>query len=73
MIARAVQQYGMILGDTSGGFTIYVQHPQSVAGCLRTTTWVDLSKIPTDKLEVMKMGPQKDNSSGTVGNRCNRH
>jgi hypothetical protein len=78
MIARAMQQYGMILGDTSGGFTIYAQHPQSVpggtyGGMLPDNTWVDLSKIPTDKLQVMKMGPQKDNASGTVGNRCNGH
>jgi len=78
MIAKALQQYGMILGDTSGGFTIYAQHPQSVpggtyGGMLPDNTWVDLSKIPTDKLQVMKMGPQKDNSSGTVGNRCNGH
>jgi hypothetical protein len=78
MIARALQQYGMILGDTSGGFTIYAQHPQSVpggsyGGLLPDNTWVDLSKIPTNKLQVMKMGPQKDNASGTVGNRCNGH
>ncbi|MGI5125258.1 hypothetical protein ACQEVB_00445 [Pseudonocardia sp. CA-107938] len=78
MIARALQQYGMILGDTSGGFTIYAQHPQSVpggsyGGMLPDNTWVDLSKIPTDRLQVMKMGPQKDNASGTVGNRCNGH
>ncbi len=76
MIARAMQRYGMILGDTSGGFTIYAQHPQSVpggsyGGLLPDNTWVDLSKIPTDRLQVMKMGSQKDNSSGTVGNRCN--
>lgn len=78
MIARAMQQYGMILGDTSGGFTIYAQHPQSVpggsyGGLLPDNTWVDLSKIPTSKLQVMKMGPQRDNASGTVGNRCNGH
>lgn len=76
MIARAMQRYGMILGDTSGGFTIYAQHPQSVpggsyGGLLPDSTWIDLSKIPTDRLQVMKLGPQRDNSSGTVGNRCN--
>lgn len=76
IIARAMQRYGMILGDTSGGFTIYAQHPQSLPngaydGLLPDDTWVDLSKIPTDKLQVMKLPPQKDNESGTVGNRCN--
>ena len=76
MIARALQKYGMILGDTSGGFTIYAQHPQSVpggsyGGLLPDVTWVDLSKIPTNKFQVMKLGPQRENASRTVGNRCN--
>ncbi|MDN5860641.1 MAG: hypothetical protein L0H84_18710 [Pseudonocardia sp.] len=78
IIAKAMQRYGMILGDTSGGFTIYAQHPQSLPdgaydGLLPDSTWVDLSQIPTDKLQVMELGPQRDNESGTVGNRCNGH
>lgn len=76
IIAKAMQRYGMILGDTSGGFTIYSQHPQSLPagaydGLLPDDTWVDLTKIPTDKLQVLTLPQQKDSESGTVGNRCN--
>ncbi|MGD9989901.1 hypothetical protein [Pseudonocardia sp.] len=74
-IATAMQKYGMILGDTSGGFTIYAQHPQSAPGAftglLPDDTWVDLTKIPTEKLQVMKLPAQASNKSFVVGNRCN--
>jgi hypothetical protein len=65
----------MILGDTSGGFTIYAQNPQSVlggfGGLLPDETWVDLSKIPTSRFQVLKLPPQTSNDSKLVGNRCN--
>ncbi|GJF07456.1 hypothetical protein PSD17_64030 [Pseudonocardia sp. D17] len=74
-IATAMQKYGMILGDTSGGFTVYAQNPQSAPGAftglLPDDTWVDLTKIPTDRLQVMKLPPQSSNDSRVVGNRCN--
>lgn len=74
-IATAMQKYGMILGDTSGGFTVYAQNPQSAPGAftglLPDDTWVDLTKIPTSKLQVMTLPQQTANDSHVVGNRCN--
>lgn len=76
MIAKAMQRYGMILGDRSGGFTIYAQHPQSVRGAgydgiLPDETWVDLSRIPTNRLQVLQLPSVQPNNSEVVGNRCN--
>ncbi|WP_232664321.1 hypothetical protein [Pseudonocardia sp. TRM90224] len=76
-IARALQRYGMILVDTSGGFTIYVQHPQSLpagtyAGVLPDTDWMDLGKIPVDRFQVMDLPAQTTDRSGLIRNRCNK-
>lgn len=75
-IARAMQRYGMILGDTSGAFTIYAQHPQSLAdgafsGLLPRQTSLDMSNIPTQHLQVLELPAQNDADAELVGNRCN--
>ncbi len=64
-IARALQKYGMILGDTSGALTIYAVNPQSQPpgaynGLLPDGNWVDLSRIPTDRFQVLPFGEQDD-------------
>jgi hypothetical protein len=75
-IARAIQEYGMILGDTSGAFTIYAQHPQSLAGgafagLLPQQSSLDMSNIPTEHLQVLDLPAQDDSDAQLVGNRCN--
>ncbi|WP_300016079.1 hypothetical protein [Pseudonocardia sp.] len=75
-IARAIQRYGMILGDTSGAFTIYAEHPQSLgggaySGLLPQQTSLDMSNIPTQHLQVLDLPAQSDRDSRPVGNRCN--
>ena len=58
-IAEAMQTYGMILGDDSGGgFSMQAVHPRSAptnpyAGQLPDRTYVDLSGIPLEHLEVL--------------------
>jgi hypothetical protein len=59
-IARALQEYGMILGDSSGGLTLYAAHPQSQPegsydGLLPADTWVSLAKIPADRFRVLEL------------------
>lgn len=67
-IARALQEYGMILGDNSGGgISLYAVHPMSAqgnpyAGLLPppdpTDGYVLLPNIPVDKFRVLLLGPQ---------------
>lgn len=75
-IARAIQRYGMILGDTSGAFTIYAENPQSLAGgafsgLLPRQTSLDMSNIPTEHLQVLDLPAQSGADPQLVGNRCN--
>jgi hypothetical protein len=61
VIARALQEYGMVLGDTSGGFTLYAAHPlglgydpyQQLFGT--TSDWASLAKIPKDRFQVLTL------------------
>ena len=71
-VARALQQYGMVLGDTSGGFTLYAPHPRGLgfdpyARLFGTTSdWASLAKIPKDRLQVLTLpgpGPSEGNES----------
>jgi hypothetical protein len=61
-IARALQRYGMYLGDTGGGLNIYAVHPQSYpsdryAGLLPPVTYPDLKNIPIERFRVLNVGP----------------
>ena len=61
VIAKALQEYGMVLGDTSGGFTLYAAHPrglghdpyQQLFGT--TSDWASLAKIPKDRFQVLTL------------------
>jgi hypothetical protein len=77
-IARALQRYGMILADTSGGFTIYAVHPRSqppgaYKDLLPDWPWVGLEKIPRDRFRVLELGPQREITQITHPNDCARH
>lgn len=77
-IAKAVQKYGMVLTDTSGGFTLYAASPQSFASFPYPQSWThdlwkDISDIPFDKLQVVSDGPQVERHDGPpITNRCNQ-
>ena len=69
-IARALQQYGMVLGDTSGGFTLYAPHPRGLGydpypRLFGTTSdWAYLGKLPMDRLQVLTLpGPASSRGS----------
>jgi hypothetical protein len=61
IIATALQEYGMVLGDTSGGFTLYAAHPrglgydpyQQLFGT--TSDWASLAKIPKNRFQVLTL------------------
>ena len=61
VIAKALQEYGMVLGDTSGGFTLYAAHPRGLGydpypQLFGTTSdWASLAKIPKDRFEVLTL------------------
>jgi hypothetical protein len=64
VIAKALQEYGMVLGDTSGGFTLYAAHPRGLgydpyAKLFGTTSdWASLKKIPRERFQVLSLpGP----------------
>ncbi len=74
-IAEALQRYGMVLGDSSGGFTLYAahpqsQHPDSFKGLLPAETWVSLDKIPVERFRVLKLGPVEESPRMPEVNRC---
>ena len=75
-IAVALQRYGMVLGDTSDGFTLYAVNPRSFAANPYASTWgdvtyVDLSKIPFNRMKVLALGDQRPRYTGPpVSNRC---
>lgn len=62
-IARALQRYGMYLGDTGGGGpSLYAVHPQSYrsdryAGLLPLVDYPPLPNIPIDRFRVLELGP----------------
>lgn len=64
IIARAMQEYGMILGDNGGALSIYAIHPYSFAADPWRRTWpgtdfADLSAIPVERFRVLALGPQR--------------
>jgi endonuclease YncB( thermonuclease family) len=61
-IARALQEYGMILGDSGGGVSLYAFHPQAFtnnpyAGILSDDHYAPLDKLPLDRFRVLELGP----------------
>lgn len=77
IIARALQKYGMILADSSGGFTLYAVHPASFATDPYTAVWGEstyagIGDIPFDRMKVLTLGKQKPRYDGPpLPNRCN--
>jgi hypothetical protein len=75
-IAKALQRYGMILADSSGGFTLYAAHPASFAGNPYASIWGDVTyagigNIPFDRMKVLPLGEQKPRYEGPpIPNRC---
>jgi hypothetical protein len=75
-IAVALQRYGMVLGDTSNGFSLYAVNPRSFPADPYTSTWgnvtfIDLGKIPFDRMQVLPLGEQQPQYVGPpVPNRC---
>lgn len=60
-IARALQKYGMYLGDTGGAVSVYAVHPQSYDGDpypeLAAGNYAYLDGIPLERLQVMRPTP----------------
>lgn len=78
-IARALQEYGMFLVDTSGsGVSLEAIDPRSVsgnpyAGLLPDVDYPPLSHLPADRFQVLKLPPQDplaDEKSELVDSRC---
>jgi hypothetical protein len=63
VVAKALQQYGMVLGDTSGGTTLYAAHPYGLgydpyAAMFGTTSdWASLAKLPKSRFQVLTLPP----------------
>ena len=61
VIATALQEYGMVLGDTSGGFTLYAAHPLGLGHDPypklfgTTSDWASLAKLPTSRFQVLSL------------------
>ena len=77
-IAKALQEYGMILVDDGGGMAFYVVHSISAKnnpyeGILPDKDYVSLENIPVDKVRVLKL-PEQDSdwqdNLGVVENAC---
>lgn len=75
-IAEALQTYGMILVDTSGGMALNAASPQTYENfpyppSWSAGIWADLSGIPFESMQVLPVEPQVDRYSGPpVTNRC---
>lgn len=75
-IAEALQRYGMVLADSSGGFTLYSVQPMSFSADPYTpiwgdVTWASIGQIPFDRMKVLPLGEQKSPYSGPpIPNRC---
>ncbi|WP_219416037.1 hypothetical protein [Pseudonocardia nigra] len=76
-IARALQEYGMILADSSGGFTLYAAHPASFAAdpypsLFGDVAYAGIGAIPFDRMQVLSLGEPEERYTGPpIPNRCN--
>jgi hypothetical protein len=72
VVAKALQEYGMVLGDTSGGFTLYAAHPRGLGydpypRLFGTSSdWASLAKIPKGRFQVLSLpGPASGGGSSS--------
>lgn len=70
-IARCLQEYGMILGDSGGGIELEAVHPQSArgdpyAGLLPDEAIVDLGRIPVERLRILRLGPVRPDAEAEL-------
>lgn len=78
-IAVALQQYGMVLGDTAGGLTLFAAAPQSFETFPYPTSWssdvwADVGRIPFDRMQVLAGPAQTPAADGPpVMNRCTQN
>jgi hypothetical protein len=86
IIAKTLQDYGMILGDIGGGIQLYAVHTTSTQGDLYSglfdqevieggerfqNAYVMLNKIPVDQLHILKLGVQvADSEEELISNSC---
>jgi hypothetical protein len=72
MVARALQQYGMILGDTGGGVSLYAQNPQSMVTGYPwgNEAYAYLPSSLTSKMRVLAMTPQFSQINDLVPTGC---
>lgn len=66
-VARAMQEYGMYVGDTGGAMSVYAVHPASFAsdpyvGVLPSDSRVSLANIPVARMRVLDSGPEMPNN-----------
>lgn len=77
-VARALQRYGMIVGDTGGAMSLYAASPQSYrknpyAGLLPDSAYAYLDHIPVDRFRVIKLLPQRPSLSlGIQSDGCSK-
>jgi len=76
IIAKALQEYGMILGDDGGGIEIEAVSPISSKinpwqGLLPDSDYVNLNLIPISEFRVLKLAPQFNQNTEIVSNACN--
>jgi hypothetical protein len=75
-IARALQEYGMLLGDTGGVLGLYAVGAQSFAGLpyqglLADDMYTFLDRIPVSRFRVLETGPQRPHTPLSVtGSHC---
>jgi hypothetical protein len=75
-IARALQEYGMVLIDTSAGFTLYAPHPKGFSAdpytsILGDEPYASLASIPFDRMQVLELGRPRERYLGPpIQNRC---
>ncbi|WP_281689048.1 hypothetical protein [Pseudonocardia thermophila] len=75
-IAEALQKYGMILVDTSGGLTLYAAAPQAYTRFpypveWASSIWADIDEIPFDRMQVLELPePAGRPAVAPVLNRC---
>jgi hypothetical protein len=78
-IARALQRYGMILGDTGGALALYAVNAHSLSrpaydGLLPSGPIAPLEKIPVGSFRVLRLPPQSPYTPlRTVSSRCSGH
>jgi hypothetical protein len=76
IIATALQRYGMVLADTSGGFTLYAAHGSALpsdpyAQLFGTTSdWASLARIPTERLQVVALPPLQTTQKAPSPTSC---